>query len=172
MQGLLKRYDGDCGQPPEEPKLEAAGAELETVSVLGQEGLERRGELGFLHGGIGQGRTRGRSLFPVATGAALLLPPETILSPVTPPASWKPGGLVLNESALSFLATLASSSSEEIELQLQESMEFSKAAVSRVVEVSDKIHRRTEELCQKIHARGEAGPPPCPPQVMAELRGP
>lgn len=63
---------------------------------------------------------------------------------------------MLNEPALSFLATLASSSSEEIELQLQERMEFSKAAVSRIVEVSDKIHRRTEELCQKIHARGKA----------------
>nr|XP_056718997.1 E3 ubiquitin-protein ligase BRE1B [Euleptes europaea] len=120
VQGLLKRYDGDCGQPPEEPKLDATGADLESVSVLGQEGLDRR---------------------------------ESILSPVTPPTSWKPGGLVLNEPALSFLATLASSSSEEIELQLQERMEFSKAAVSRVVEVSDKIHRRTEELCQKIHAR-------------------
>ncbi|EMP26461.1 E3 ubiquitin-protein ligase BRE1B [Chelonia mydas] len=60
-----------------------------------------------------------------------------------------------DRTALSFLATLASSSSEEIELQLQERMEFSKAAVSRVVEVSNKIHRRTEELCQKIHARAD-----------------
>ncbi|XP_062994419.1 LOW QUALITY PROTEIN: E3 ubiquitin-protein ligase BRE1B [Elgaria multicarinata webbii] len=80
---------------------------------------------------------------------------EAVLSPITPPAPWKAGGLVLNETALSFLATLASSSSEEIELQLQERMEFSKAAVSRIVEVSDKIHRRTEELCQKIYVRVE-----------------
>ncbi|KAM3822903.1 E3 ubiquitin-protein ligase BRE1B isoform 1-T1 [Vipera latastei] len=80
---------------------------------------------------------------------------ETVLSPVTPPAPWKAGDLVLNEPSLSFLATLASSSNEEIELQLQERMEFSKAAVSRIVEASDKIHRRTEELCQKIHARVE-----------------
>lgn len=85
----------------------------------------------------------------------LLVHSEAVLSPVTPPAPWKAGDLVLNEPSLSFLATLASSSNEEIELQLQERMEFSKAAVSRIVEASDKIHRRTEELCQKIHARGE-----------------
>lgn len=54
VQGLLRRYDGDCGQPPEEPKLDTTGAELESVSVLGQEGLERRGKLGFLHWRIGQ----------------------------------------------------------------------------------------------------------------------
>ncbi|KAG8147885.1 hypothetical protein E2320_022891 [Naja naja] len=104
VQVLLRRYDGDCGQAPEEPKLEI---------------------------------------------------PKAMLSPVTPPAPWKAGDLVLNEPSLSFLATLASSSNEEIELQLQEHMEFSKAAVSRIVEVSDKIHRRTEELCQTIHARVE-----------------
>uniref|UniRef100_A0A8C0ILC9 E3 ubiquitin protein ligase n=1 Tax=Chelonoidis abingdonii TaxID=106734 RepID=A0A8C0ILC9_CHEAB len=86
-----------------------------------------------------------------------VLPTTTETAPpiVAPSTSWKAGGLLLNEPALSFLATLASSSSEEIELQLQERMEFSKAAVSRVVEVSNKIHRRTEELCQKIHACGE-----------------
>ncbi|XP_070800661.1 E3 ubiquitin-protein ligase BRE1B, partial [Pituophis catenifer annectens] len=77
---------------------------------------------------------------------------EAVLSPVAPPAPWKAGDLVLNEPSLSFLAILASSSNEEIELQLQECMEFSKAAVSRIVEVLDKIHRCTEELCQKIHA--------------------
>ncbi|XP_067389057.1 E3 ubiquitin-protein ligase BRE1B isoform X3 [Emydura macquarii macquarii] len=78
---------------------------------------------------------------------------ETAPPLVATATPWKAGGLLLNEPALSFLATLASSSSEEIELQLQERMEFSKVAVSRVVEVSNKIHRRTEELCQKIHAR-------------------
>ncbi|ETE66457.1 E3 ubiquitin-protein ligase BRE1A [Ophiophagus hannah] len=114
VQVLLRRYDGDCGQAPEEPKLEIPGSELEAVLLE-----------------------------------------KAVLSPITPPAPWKAGDLVLNEPSLSFLATLASSSNEEIELQLQESMEFSKAAVSRIVEASDKIHRRTEELCQKIHARVE-----------------
>uniref|UniRef100_A0A8C0G6V7 E3 ubiquitin protein ligase n=1 Tax=Chelonoidis abingdonii TaxID=106734 RepID=A0A8C0G6V7_CHEAB len=63
-----------------------------------------------------------------------VLPTTTETAPpiVAPSTSWKAGGLLLNEPALSFLATLASSSSEEIELQLQERMEFSKAAVSRV----------------------------------------
>uniref|UniRef100_A0A452H7I5 E3 ubiquitin protein ligase n=1 Tax=Gopherus agassizii TaxID=38772 RepID=A0A452H7I5_9SAUR len=87
---------------------------------------------------------------------------------VAPSTSWKAGGLLLNEPALSFLATLASSSSEEIELQLQERMEFSKAAVSRVVEVSNKIHRRTEELCQKIHARGETNARSLNKELMRE----
>ncbi|KAK9397627.1 E3 ubiquitin-protein ligase BRE1B [Crotalus adamanteus] len=117
VQVLLRRYDGDCGQAPEEPKLEIPGSELEAVLL---ESSDRR---------------------------------EAVLSPVTPPAPWKAGDLVLNEPSLSFLATLASSSNEEIELQLQERMEFSKAAVSCIVEASDKIHRRMEELCQKIHAR-------------------
>ncbi|XP_039186250.1 E3 ubiquitin-protein ligase BRE1B isoform X3 [Crotalus tigris] len=117
VQVLLRRYDGDCGQAPEEPKLEIPGSELEAVLL---ESSDRR---------------------------------EAVLSPVTPPAPWKAGDLVLNEPSLSFLATLASSSNEEIELQLQERMEFSKAAVSRIVEASDKIHRCMEELCQKIHAR-------------------
>ncbi|XP_015684080.1 E3 ubiquitin-protein ligase BRE1B [Protobothrops mucrosquamatus] len=117
VQVLLRRYDGDCGQAPEEPKLEIPGSELEAALL---ESSDRR---------------------------------EAVLSPVTPPAPWKAGDLVLNEPSLSFLATLASSSNEEIELQLQERMEFSKAAVSRIVEASDKIHRRMEELCQKIHAR-------------------
>ncbi|XP_043942573.1 E3 ubiquitin-protein ligase BRE1B [Protopterus annectens] len=58
----------------------------------------------------------------------------------------------LNETAQSFLATLASSSSEEIELHLQERMEFSKKAVSRIVKVFDRLHRRIEDLCQKIQS--------------------
>ncbi|KAH0626371.1 hypothetical protein JD844_001313 [Phrynosoma platyrhinos] len=99
--------------------------------------------------------TAGGETDPSALGQEGLERREGVLSPITPPAPWKSMDLVLNEPSLSFLATLASSSSEEIELQLQERMEFSKAAVSRIVEVSDKIHRRTEELCQKIHARVE-----------------
>lgn len=94
---------------------------------------------------------------------------EAVLSPIASSAPWKAGSLALNEPSRSFLAALASSSSEEIELHLQEQMEFSKAAVSRVVEVSDKIHRRTEELCQKIHARGKIWLA-CQHQVSLHLR--
>uniref|UniRef100_A0A8D2IYQ0 E3 ubiquitin protein ligase n=1 Tax=Varanus komodoensis TaxID=61221 RepID=A0A8D2IYQ0_VARKO len=115
VQVLLRRYDGDCGQSLEEPKLELAGAELEG-SLLGPEGSERRGEPCFL-------------------------------------CLWGTWGMGWGTPSSEPRLTL--SSSEEIELQLQERMEFSKAAVSRIVEVSDKIHRRTEELCQKIHAHGE-----------------
>ncbi|XP_074854286.1 E3 ubiquitin-protein ligase BRE1B [Carettochelys insculpta] len=131
VQVLLRRYDGDCEPPP-------------TGTPAPQPAEEPRPE-------------------PTAPD------PESTASPSTdgldgtdvappdaaPSTPWKAGGLLLNEPALSFLATLASSSSEEIELQLQERMEFSKAAVSRVVEVSNKIHRRTEELCQKIHTRDD-----------------
>ncbi|XP_078064529.1 E3 ubiquitin-protein ligase BRE1B-like, partial [Mustelus asterias] len=72
--------------------------------------------------------------------------------PTPPPCS---AGEELNEPALSFLATLASSSSEEIELQLQDRMAFSKRAVARIVEVFDKLHRRIDDLCQKINSEVE-----------------
>lgn len=71
--------------------------------------------------------------------------------PAVPPAPEPPGSLP--ESSLNFLATLASSTPEEIDLQLQERMEFSKRAVSWVLETSSKLHRRVQELCERIHSR-------------------
>uniref|UniRef100_A0A8C3VX95 E3 ubiquitin protein ligase n=1 Tax=Catagonus wagneri TaxID=51154 RepID=A0A8C3VX95_9CETA len=65
----------------------------------------------------------------------------------------------LSESALAFVVALGASSSEEVELQLQGRMEFSKAAVSRVVEASDRLQRRVEELCQRVYSRGDSEPP-------------
>ncbi|KAK6467726.1 E3 ubiquitin-protein ligase BRE1B-like [Huso huso] len=56
----------------------------------------------------------------------------------------------LPEPALSFLATLASSSSEEIELQLQDRMGFSKRAVSHIVRVFERLHHRIEGLCERV----------------------
>ncbi|MGH0185245.1 UNVERIFIED_CONTAM: hypothetical protein FKN15_023991 [Acipenser sinensis] len=56
----------------------------------------------------------------------------------------------LPEPALSFLATLASSSSEEIELQLQDRMSFSKQAVSHIVRVFEGLHHRIEGLCERV----------------------
>ncbi|XP_043835802.1 E3 ubiquitin-protein ligase BRE1B [Dromiciops gliroides] len=64
-------------------------------------------------------------------------------------------GPSLSEPALAFVAALGASSSEEVELQLQGRMEFSKAAVSRVVEASDRLRRRVEELCHRVQSRGE-----------------
>lgn len=61
----------------------------------------------------------------------------------------------LSEPALAFVVALGASSSEEVELQLQGRMEFSKAAVSRVVEASDCLQRQVEELCQRVYSRGE-----------------
>ncbi|XP_058872821.1 E3 ubiquitin-protein ligase BRE1A isoform X2 [Acipenser ruthenus] len=65
----------------------------------------------------------------------------------------------LPEPALSFLATLASSSSEEIELQLQDRMGFSKRAVSRIVRVFERLHHRIEGLCERVlcAAQDDAG---------------
>ncbi|CAM5118552.1 unnamed protein product [Eretmochelys imbricata] len=131
VQVLLRGYDGDCEPPP--PAAPAAPSAEEP----GPEPTGPDPENTASPSTEGPDRT------------------ETALPVAAPSTPWKAGGLLLNEPALSFLATLASSSSEEIELQLQERMEFSKAAVSRVVEVSNKIHRRTEELCQKIHARAD-----------------
>ncbi|XP_076997310.1 LOW QUALITY PROTEIN: E3 ubiquitin-protein ligase BRE1B [Tamandua tetradactyla] len=65
----------------------------------------------------------------------------------------------LSEPALAFVVALGASSSEEVELQLQGRMEFSKAAVSRVVEASDRLQRRVEELCQQVYSRGDNEPP-------------
>ncbi|XP_008173715.1 E3 ubiquitin-protein ligase BRE1B [Chrysemys picta bellii] len=131
VQVLLRGYDGDC-EPPPPAAPSPPSAEEPRPEPMGPDPEN--------------------TVSPSTEG-----PDRTETAPpvATPSASWKAGGLLLNEPALSFLATLASSSSEEIELQLQERMEFSKAAVSRVVEVSNKIHRRTEELCQKIHARAD-----------------
>ncbi|XP_065258836.1 E3 ubiquitin-protein ligase BRE1B [Emys orbicularis] len=131
VQVLLRGYDGDC-EPPPPAAPSPPSAEEPRPEPMGPDPENTASP-------STEGPDRTETAPPVAA----------------PSASWKAGGLLLNEPALSFLATLASSTSEEIELQLQERMEFSKAAVSRVVEVSNKIHRRTEELCQKIHARAD-----------------
>lgn len=76
----------------------------------------------------------------------------------------------LSEPALAFVVALGASSSEEVELQLQGRMEFSKAAVSRVVEASDRLQRQVEELCQRVYSRGSFFVPPpqrCPYQFAA-----
>ncbi|XP_025225408.1 E3 ubiquitin-protein ligase BRE1B isoform X3 [Theropithecus gelada] len=64
----------------------------------------------------------------------------------------------LSEPALAFVVALGASSSEEVELELQGRMEFSKAAVSHVVEASDRLQRRVEELCQRVYSRGDSEP--------------
>lgn len=56
----------------------------------------------------------------------------------------------LPDQPLSFLATLASSSSEEIESQLQERVESSRRAVARIVSVYDRLHTRLDQLSSKL----------------------
>ncbi|XP_006012309.1 E3 ubiquitin-protein ligase BRE1A [Latimeria chalumnae] len=57
---------------------------------------------------------------------------------------------VLPEQTFSFLGTLASSSSEEIELQLQERVDQSKRVVTEIVELYDTLQRRTDALANMI----------------------
>lgn len=59
------------------------------------------------------------------------------------------------EPAFSFLATLASSSSEEMESQLQERVESSRRAVSQIVTVYDKLQEKVELLSRKLNSGGE-----------------
>ncbi|XP_073505149.1 E3 ubiquitin-protein ligase BRE1B isoform X2 [Phyllobates terribilis] len=103
-------------------------------------------------------------------GAAVDAPPENTENPTEPEAAEEPltevsdskdssapaaapaaqaSPGVLPESSLTFLATLAFSTAEEMELQLQDRMEFSKRAVSCVLETSSKLHGRMQELCER-----------------------
>ncbi|XP_072281018.1 E3 ubiquitin-protein ligase BRE1A [Pyxicephalus adspersus] len=56
----------------------------------------------------------------------------------------------LPDQPLSFLATLASSTSEEIESQLQERVESSRRAVARIVSVYDRLHAKLDQLSSKL----------------------
>lgn len=56
------------------------------------------------------------------------------------------------EPAFSFLATLASSSSEEMESQLQERVESSRRAVSQIVTVYDKLQEKVDLLSRKLNS--------------------
>lgn len=59
------------------------------------------------------------------------------------------------EPAFSFLATLASSSSEEMESQLQERVESSRRAVSQIVTVYDKLQEKVDLLSRKLNSGGK-----------------
>ncbi|KAG9467097.1 hypothetical protein GDO78_015627 [Eleutherodactylus coqui] len=75
---------------------------------------------------------------------------DSAAPPAAPPALAASG--ILPESSLTFLATLACSTTEEIELQLQERTEFSKRAVSCVFDTSNKLHGRMQEQCVRVHS--------------------
>ncbi|XP_018092201.1 E3 ubiquitin-protein ligase BRE1B isoform X2 [Xenopus laevis] len=93
----------------------------------------------------------------IEEGSEVSQPPPTQdnkASPEPPPAPPFSAG-ALPESSLTFLATLAHSTKEEIELKLQERMAFSKRAVSCVLETSNKLHCRIEELCDRIQSGAE-----------------
>ncbi|KAJ7396319.1 E3 ubiquitin-protein ligase BRE1A [Pitangus sulphuratus] len=56
------------------------------------------------------------------------------------------------EPAFSFLATLASSTSEEIESQLQERVESSRRAVAQIVTMYDKLQEKIDVLSHKLNS--------------------
>ncbi|XP_063291088.1 E3 ubiquitin-protein ligase BRE1A [Pelobates fuscus] len=83
---------------------------------------------------------------------ALVLPEPEPDSDSNPERKETDRGEGLWEAPLSFLATLASSSSEEIETQLQERVESSHRAVSRIALVYDRLHARLDQLSIKLNS--------------------
>ncbi|GCC19151.1 hypothetical protein chiPu_0018236 [Chiloscyllium punctatum] len=60
-----------------------------------------------------------------------------------------------SESALPFLAMLASSTSEEMELQLQDRVAYSRQAVSSTADVFEKLRLRIDQLAEWVTSKGE-----------------
>lgn len=54
-----------------------------------------------------------------------------------------------------FLATLDHSSEEELALQLQDRMQFSKEAVACLVCVFDRLHTHISSLCRHVQEAGQ-----------------
>lgn len=65
------------------------------------------------------------------------------------------------EPAFSFLATLASSTSEEMESQLQERVESSRRAVAQIVTKYDKLQEKMDMLSHKLNSGGMTEPVDC-----------
>nr|AAH83485.1 Si:rp71-1c10.1 protein [Danio rerio] len=60
----------------------------------------------------------------------------------------------LSESAKAFLAILDNSSEEELTLQLQDRMQFSKGAVACMVCIFDRLHTSIDKLCTRVESAG------------------
>jgi len=58
-------------------------------------------------------------------------------------------------SAKAFLATLDNCSEEELTLQLQDRMQFSKGAVACMVCIFDRLHSSIDELCTRVESAGK-----------------
>jgi len=59
---------------------------------------------------------------------------------------------------LPFLAMLASSTSEEMELQLQDRVMFSRQAMSSTVDIFEKLRLRISQLVKWVSSKGEKTP--------------
>uniref|UniRef100_A0AAY4ATR5 E3 ubiquitin protein ligase n=1 Tax=Denticeps clupeoides TaxID=299321 RepID=A0AAY4ATR5_9TELE len=77
-------------------------------------------------------------------------PPPAPMTELPPPPP-----APLSESAKALLATLDHSSEEELSLQLQDRMQFSKKAVACMVRSFDRLHTEIKELCSRLQSAGD-----------------
>ncbi|TSK14732.1 E3 ubiquitin-protein ligase BRE1B [Bagarius yarrelli] len=82
------------------------------------------------------------------SSAAVKPPEEPVVEGIAAPLPPPP----LSESAKAFLSILDNSSEEELSLQLQDRMQFSKSAVACLVCIFDRLHSNIEDLCSRIQA--------------------
>lgn len=88
----------------------------------------------------------------------LLLPHHVFLTTSSSPPGHAFPPTPLSDTAKTFLCALGSSSEEEVGLELQERMQFSKEAVGRMVCAFDRLHQRIESLCARVQAVGNSTP--------------
>uniref|UniRef100_A0AAY4AWG4 E3 ubiquitin protein ligase n=1 Tax=Denticeps clupeoides TaxID=299321 RepID=A0AAY4AWG4_9TELE len=87
--------------------------------------------------------------------------PEPDSEPLTEPTvPMEEEEVAPNESAKALLATLDHSSEEELSLQLQDRMQFSKKAVACMVRSFDRLHTEIKELCSRLQSAGNVLPTP------------
>ncbi|XP_056285330.1 E3 ubiquitin-protein ligase BRE1B [Pseudoliparis swirei] len=77
--------------------------------------------------------------------------PEEVLTPTEPPQD-PTTDAPLSDTAKGFLATLEHSNEEELALHLQDRMQFSKEAIACLVCVFDRLHSRSDNMCQQVQA--------------------
>ncbi|XP_078135087.1 E3 ubiquitin-protein ligase BRE1B isoform X3 [Sander vitreus] len=81
---------------------------------------------------------------------------EELVTPTKPPqdstTDASPPPAPVSDNAKGFLATLEHSSEEELTLNLQDRMQFSKEAIACLVCVFDRLHSRIDNMCKQVQA--------------------
>ncbi|XP_034716751.1 E3 ubiquitin-protein ligase BRE1B isoform X2 [Etheostoma cragini] len=91
-----------------------------------------------------------KKLPPPPTGSEELVTPTKLTQDSTTDASLPPAPV--SDNAKGFLATLEHSSEEELTLNLQDRMQFSKEAIACLVCVFDRLHSRIDNMCKQVQA--------------------